>query len=289
MARIHSSCLCGDVAWSVDGPLAFVHHCHCQRCRKAHGTAFATFGLFPAASLRWERGQDGVVRFASSPVYTRAFCGRCGTIVPSGAAAFEDLAETPLGPLDSGVTARPESHIFVGSKAPWYRIDDGLVQFETYPGGVPDTPAPQPDLVSPAPSGEGTRGSCLCGGVAFVAPGAPLRAASCHCGRCRKARAAAHAANYFTTRDGLRFTQGEELLASYKMPAARYFMQVFCRRCGAKMPRTDAERNIAVIPLGSLDDAPPIVPEMHIFVASKAPWFELPADGLPRHAEGMPA
>lgn len=289
MARLHSSCLCGDVAWSVDGPLQHVHHCHCQRCRKVHGTAFGTFAFFALPSLVWERGEAGVVRFTGPSGFVRAFCGRCGTIVPSGVATFDDLADMPIGPLDTETDATPEAHIFVGSKAPWYRIDDGLPQYDAFPTGVGETATALPDLVSPAPSGEGVRGSCLCGGVAFVAPGTPVRAASCHCGRCRKARAAAHASNYFTAEDGMRFTQGEDLLTFYKLPDARYFAQVFCRRCGAKMPRTDASRKIAVIPFGSLDDPPPITPQCHIFVDSKAPWFEIPADGLPRHAEGMPA
>lgn len=288
MERIHSSCLCGDVAWSVDGPLAHVHHCHCQRCRKVHGTAFGTFAFFPLASLRWERGGDRVVRFTGPTGFTRGFCGRCGTVVPSGEATFDDLADMPLGPLDSPIDARAEAHIFVGSKAPWYRILDGLPQFDAFPTGVPDTATPLPDVVSPAPTGEGVRGSCLCGGVAFVAPGAPVRSACCHCGRCRKARAAAHAANYFVADDGMRFTQGEELLTSYKVPEARFFMQVFCRRCGAKMPRVDPNRKMAVIAFGSLDDPPPTTPEAHIFTDSKAPWFEIPADGLPRYAAGLP-
>src|SRR5436190_652026 len=30
-----ASCLCGDVAWEAREPFAFMHHCHCVRCRKA--------------------------------------------------------------------------------------------------------------------------------------------------------------------------------------------------------------------------------------------------------------
>ena len=39
---IRGSCLCGDVAWQVDGPVELMSHCHCSRCRKSHGAAFAT-------------------------------------------------------------------------------------------------------------------------------------------------------------------------------------------------------------------------------------------------------
>ena len=81
--------------------------------------------------------------------------------------------------------------------------------------------------------------------------------------------------------------RGEELLRSYKLPSARFFTQAFCSRCGSAMPRLDPGRGIAVIPLGALDDAPPGRLQAHIFVGSKAPWYEIPGD-LPRYDEGPP-
>jgi hypothetical protein len=41
--------------------------------------------------------------------------------------------------------------------------------------------------------------------------------------------------------------------------------------------------------LGSLDGDPGIRPQYHSWVGAKAPWDELPDDGLPRYAEGPPA
>jgi hypothetical protein len=38
------------------------------------------------------------------------------------------------------------------------------------------------------------------------------------------------------------------------------------------------------VAMGSLVDAPSIRPTEHIFVGSKAPWFEL-TDALPQHEE----
>ena len=42
------------------------------------------------------------------------------------------------------------------------------------------------------------------------------------------------------------------------------------------------------IRLGSLDGEPGIRPQFHTFVASRAPWDEIPDDGLPRYDEGHP-
>ena len=131
------------------------------------------------------------------------------------------------------------------------------------------------------------RGSCLCGAVKYHVT-EPFRVAyNCHCSRCRHGRAAAHASNGFTSFDGVHFVKGEDHLKTYKVPDARYFTQVFCDVCGSLMPRLDAERKIAVIPLGGLDDDPGIKPGEHIFVAHKAGWHDI-TDDLPTHDEDPP-
>jgi hypothetical protein len=38
-----------------------------------------------------------------------------------------------LGSLKDAPSLRPQNHMFVGSKAPWYEILDDLPQFDGYP------------------------------------------------------------------------------------------------------------------------------------------------------------
>ncbi|MDG2480564.1 MAG: GFA family protein, partial [Alphaproteobacteria bacterium] len=99
---------------------------------------------------------------------------------------------------------------------------------------------------------------------------------------------AAHASNAFAGFDDVIFLRGEDNLASFKLPQARFFTQTFCRTCASPMPRLDPERGIAVVPMGGLDDDPGIRPQDHIFVGSKAGWHEI-TDDLPRHQEGPPS
>ena len=230
-------CLCGQVSWQLDGPLELMSHCHCSRCRKSHGTPFATYVAGPAGSYRLH-GSEHVVQWESSPGFSRCFCRNCGSVVPSHA-AFEGRVFVPAGNFAEDPGVRPIAHIFVGSKAPWLEIRDHLARFDAYPEGF-DAPV-IPDRPPLDPPGA-PRGSCLCGAVTFVVEGKPLRAVNCHCGRCRRARSAAHAANLITADDGVRFTRGEDNRFSYKLPEARFFTQVFCRTCGSAMPRIDPER-----------------------------------------------
>ena len=281
---IRGSCLCGDVAWQVDGPVELMSHCHCSRCRKAHGAAFATYVRCKADHFRLTRGRERIVRFESSPGTFRPFCSRCGSVVPDGA-PWDGHVGMPAGCLDDDPGVRPLAHIFVASKAPWWEIRDKLPRFDAYPPGFGGTVLA--DRPTPDPPGGAPRGSCLCGRVAYrvEAPATVVR--NCHCGRCRKERSAAHATNLVTPADGVRFTHGAELLTEYKVPEARFFTHVFCRACGSSLPRIDRSRNLAVVPMGSLDDDPGARPSVHIFVASKAPWYEIP-DDLPQHAEYPP-
>jgi hypothetical protein len=55
--------------------------------------------------------------------------------------------------------------------------------------------------------------------------------------------------------------------------------RAFCSVCGSKMPvlfaGADDEAGEVIIPAGTLDDDLGLKPIMHIFTASKAPWFEI--------------
>ncbi len=280
MAR--GSCLCGDVAWEAAGPFAWMSHCHCSRCRKSHGTAFATYVSAPAAGFRWLAGNDTVRGYETSPGFSRRFCGRCGSTVPGG--AYEGLVFVPAGSLDGDLGVKPAAHIFVGSKAPWWEIADATPQHDTYPAAVAAPVLPDLDR---KPSAGPPQGSCLCGGIGYAVEGKPVGAWNCHCGRCRKARGSGFASNLFVPADGLRFVRGEDRLSCHKVADAQFFTQFFCRDCGAKMPRIDRDRGFAVVPMGSLDDDPGVRPRAHIFVASKADWDEI-SDALPQHAAAPP-
>lgn len=273
-------CLCGDIAWEGAGAGELVHHCHCGMCRKSTGSAFSTVGAFAAAEFRFRRGEAGIARYESSPGNHRCFCPRCGSGVPG--APFRDHVFVPLGNLEDDPGGRPLAHIFVAHKASWYEITDDLPRFDAYPPGYAE--ASSPPAEPRAPGGGEVRGSCLCGAAAF-AFAAPVDAwHNCHCSRCRFARGAAHASNLFVGAERFRWTRGEDQVGAYKLPEAERFTQTFCRACGAKVPRVNRERGYAAIPAGSLDDDPGARPERHIYVASKAPWFEI-TDDLPRFPE----
>jgi hypothetical protein len=134
--HMEGTCLCGAIQYrACEGGVSV--HCHCSRCRKWHGAAFASIVRVPIHALRVTRGADALTRYASSPGIERCFCKVCGSSLFT---LRLDLgrAHVRLGTIDGDPGVRPSRHVFVGSKAPWFEITDALPQHEALP---PETPA----------------------------------------------------------------------------------------------------------------------------------------------------
>ena len=127
------SCLCGAVAFEADEPREF-RYCHCSRCRKSRGTAFAANMFVEPAAFRWLRGEDQVnkYRLPNTARYGNWFCRTCGSPVPREIPALNVML-VPAGSLDDDPGIRPVHHIFVAAKAPWDEIGGELPQYAEYP------------------------------------------------------------------------------------------------------------------------------------------------------------
>ena len=130
-------------------------------------------------------------------------------------------------------------------------------------------------------------GSCLCGGVRFEVTLPFTRAIHCHCSRCRKHSGAFGLTVGHIPRDQFRLLQGEELIRVYRPEGGR--VKAFCSECGSSLFGNwwpEGER--ISVRLGALDGDPKIRPERHSYVDSRAPWVELPDDGLTRYPDAPP-
>ena len=129
------------------------------------------------------------------------------------------------------------------------------------------------------------RGSCLCGGIKFEARTVPLLT-TCHCSKCRKSRGGAFSVTASVPLRDFRFLQGNDLIAAYQ-PTGGGYSPVFCRVCGSSAPWVVEDRQLVFIPAGLLDDDPGVRPALHMFVGSKAPWWDI-TDHLPQFREWVP-
>ena len=113
------------------------------------------------------------------------------------------------------------------------------------------------------------------------------RANHCHCSRCRKHSGAFGLTQGRVPRAQFRLLSGDDLLRTYRPPGGK--SKTFCSKCGSSLFGGDWPGGDEVsIRFGSLDDDPEIRPQYHSFAGSRAPWDELPDDGLPRYEGAAP-
>jgi hypothetical protein len=126
-------CLCGSIRYAIDGDLGPFGACHCKRCQRATGSAFAVVSMIEKRALRLTSGTETLAEYESSPGVFRVFCRACGSPLYSRRDALPDAVRVRVGTLDAPPATPPSNHIFVASKAPWYEIRDGAPQWQERP------------------------------------------------------------------------------------------------------------------------------------------------------------
>ena len=124
---IRGSCLCGQVSYRVTEPLGSADHCHCSMCRRQHGAAFATYADCRPSSFFWSTGEEQVAYYEAAGGGGWVFCRVCGSSLAGTSEGV--VTSIALGSVQGDPGIRPACHIFVGSKAGWYEIEDRLPQF----------------------------------------------------------------------------------------------------------------------------------------------------------------
>ena len=129
--RITGRCLCGGITYEANGPLENITSCHCTMCRWQSGSAFGVTAAIESASFQWMTGEELLSSYQSSSDASRMFCSICGSNF--GAMEEGKMTYLSLGTVMGDPGSLPADHIFVGSKAPWYEIADGLPQHDEWP------------------------------------------------------------------------------------------------------------------------------------------------------------
>jgi hypothetical protein len=128
------SCLCGTIRYEIRGDFGAGFYCHCARCRKASGTAFASNAVVAADEFVITAGGESLKTFVADTGLHRSFCGNCGSPIISRREGVPQV-RVRLGTLDTplGAGHGPQAHIYVDSKADWWEIRDGLPQYPNAP------------------------------------------------------------------------------------------------------------------------------------------------------------
>ena len=123
------------------------------------------------------------------------------------------------------------------------------------------------------------QGGCLCGGMRYEIDGPLSEVDNCHCSMCRRFHGAAFATYAKVEPQNFRWLRGLELLTVYESTPGKGW--AFCRVCGSSLG-VPTDGKLSDLALGTLDGDPGVRPTEHIFVGSKAAWYEI-TDDLPQH------
>lgn len=122
------TCHCGAVEFEIAGEIRGFQHCHCDTCRRIHGTVYGSSAVTDRSAFRITQGAGAITEYESSPGKKRCFCSRCGSPIYAYRDAEPRWVVLRMGTVDGDPGVRPTRHIWVSQKAPWYEIHDELPQ-----------------------------------------------------------------------------------------------------------------------------------------------------------------
>ncbi|MCC6208517.1 MAG: GFA family protein [Gammaproteobacteria bacterium] len=138
--------------------------------------------------------------------------------------------------------------------------------------------------VAPLKSAVAREGGCLCGGIRYRIEGVGIDAGYCHCRLCQRSAGAPVLAWMTVPVAAFSYIAGAPSI--YR--SSPHSQREFCARCGTQLAfrRLQNARTVDVT-LASLDNPAGVIPEYHIWCASRIPWFDT-RDALPRHQDAGP-
>ncbi|HAU42340.1 MAG TPA: aldehyde-activating protein [Gammaproteobacteria bacterium] len=128
---VSGGCLCGQVRFTVQGPLREVLLCHCSQCRKMSGHFWAASSalrecvdIYEDTGLRW---------FQSSKEAKRGFCSFCGSSLFWSHAEKATLSFA-AGALDGPTGLNTGAHIFFDDASDYYLVhpDENTIGGSSY-------------------------------------------------------------------------------------------------------------------------------------------------------------
>ena len=125
---ISGECFCGAVKYLITGALHDARSCHCSRCRKAFSSQASAYALVDPQAFEWTSGEELLSCYQNKEGFGLRFCSQCGSTL---CGIFDGVVHgITLGCLNGDPELEITRHIYVGSKANWEVIPEGVTQYD---------------------------------------------------------------------------------------------------------------------------------------------------------------
>jgi len=130
---VSGDCFCGAISYEVSGVLRDARSCHCSRCRKAFSGQASAYALVNPDQFRWLTGEEFLASYIGSHGAGLCFCSKCGSTLCG--IVDGKVHGVTLGCVNGDPDIEIGYHIFVGSKARWEVMPEGVTAYE---GAAPE-------------------------------------------------------------------------------------------------------------------------------------------------------
>jgi len=125
---ISGECFCGEIRYQIDGELRDARSCHCSRCRKAFSAQASAYALVEPEEFQWLCGDTLLTSYIGMHGFGFQFCSKCGSTL---CGVFQGTIHgITLGCVNGDPEVQIGRHIYVGSKAAWEVMPEGVLQYE---------------------------------------------------------------------------------------------------------------------------------------------------------------
>jgi hypothetical protein len=107
-------------------PSKWVAHCHCSRCRRAHGAPLVTWAGFEDSQVDIEDPQSALRWHVASQGGSRGFCGLCGSPLFFRSDRWPGELHIARALFDTPIDREPQAHVYYDTHVAWLSIADAL-------------------------------------------------------------------------------------------------------------------------------------------------------------------
>jgi hypothetical protein len=129
---IQGICLCGEIEFEAEELPGMTFNCHCSRCRKSHGAAFATQVLLDKSSLKFKKGREELSEY-HAPSIVRSFCSKCGSRLLNYGEDGSKYMSVAVAAIKDRSDFKPIGECFVGEKLSFVELNESIAHYNELP------------------------------------------------------------------------------------------------------------------------------------------------------------
>jgi hypothetical protein len=133
--KIIGGCLCGAIRYEIDSKPFRTANCHCDDCRKATGSAYATNLFFKEEQIIILQGTLKKFRHSadSNCTMTKEFCGTCGSQIFGSSTNRSGVKNVKVGSIDDASFVKPDVNLYTVHALSYSHTSKEIDNFQRMP------------------------------------------------------------------------------------------------------------------------------------------------------------